>query len=77
MTGREAGRDNVPVADALPGRPAAAVGASTDFEAVDRHQPRRAHLRQRGVAVVARGYRAHPPCRQQGRGGQPPCRLPL
>ena len=46
VTGREAGRDNVPVADALPGRPDAAVGASTDFEDVDRHQPRRAHLRQ-------------------------------
>lgn len=59
------GRDDVPVADALPGRAdAAAGGAAPDSEDADRRQPRRAHLRQRGGAVVARGDRAHTPCRQ-------------
>lgn len=46
VTGSETDRDDVPVADALPGRPDAAGGASPDSEDADRRQPRRAHLRQ-------------------------------
>lgn len=64
VTTGSGGRDDVAVADAVPGRADAAAGASQDSQDADGRQPRRAHLRQRGGALVARGDRAHPPCRQ-------------